>query len=149
MSKLSSEATRWKIEYGSEMPLPAILLTVATYIHESTLKPGVRPLSLCILIGGVDPLGNTRLFRVNAAGDVKEGREFVAGEADFGAEELREVVDGEGEGEVIDLLKGAMSKRSERLELQGYSKGAFEHTMAGSVSPGDEEARIVIREVVF
>jgi hypothetical protein len=87
----------------------------------------------------VDEEGKPRLFQINSAGDVTEGREFVLGESDFGPDELREAVRGVDGGQVLELLKRAMAKRADRLENSGYDKGAFEHVAKARIGGGEGE----------
>ena len=93
MDEVSKEAMTWRAEYCEEMPLNVLVFEVAKVMQGCTMRPGVRPLALAVLVGGVDSENRPRLFQINSAGDVTEGREFVVGESNFGPDELREAVE--------------------------------------------------------
>eukprot|EP00520_Triparma_pacifica_P010334 CAMPEP_0118635748 /NCGR_PEP_ID=MMETSP0785-20121206/2241_1 /TAXON_ID=91992 /ORGANISM="Bolidomonas pacifica, Strain CCMP 1866" /LENGTH=218 /DNA_ID=CAMNT_0006526801 /DNA_START=83 /DNA_END=736 /DNA_ORIENTATION=- len=86
---VSSSVLQWRSEYGEEMPVNVVAFEVAKFMQGHTMKPGVRPLGLCVLVGGLDVSGSPRLFQINSAGDVTEGTAFVVGGANFNAEDVK------------------------------------------------------------
>jgi 20S proteasome alpha/beta subunit len=52
MDEVSKEVLRWRAEYAEDIPVNVLVFEVAKVMQDCTMRPGVRPLALAVLVGG-------------------------------------------------------------------------------------------------